>query len=90
MIFESLQFYQVANFRVENNVVLSSILNEWKIATITHGSYIFHEATEATAASLVSEFLDFQQFYIKLGAAFLYVYLIDHKQTVCFSQGGTW
>ena len=40
-------FTKLQNFRVENHVVIASILNVWKIAKITHGSHIFHEATEA-------------------------------------------
>ena len=44
MSFESLQFYQVAEFQSGESGRISSISFLWKITKVTHGSHIFKRA----------------------------------------------
>ena len=75
--------------RISESRIMSLLLASWMYGRLLRllTEVIFFMKQLKPPASLVSEFLDFQQFYIKLGAVCLYVYLIDHKQTVWFSQG---
>ena len=75
--------------RISESRIMSLFLASWMYGRLLRllTEVIFFMKQLKPPASLVSRFLDFQQFYIKLGAAFLFVYLIDHKQTVWFSQG---